>query len=376
MPASPPAPAVPTPSSMVTACPSPPYRSGCRARGLGGGGLSGRLRLAQVLAALRVRLGALAGLAATRRRGDSRGQLARGHQERGVRDHPVVGPDGEALGVPVAHQGLPGPRLGPAAALAQRLHQLGQLRRGGDVADEHPAGHQRPLDHVEGLPRGQHVQDDPVEAGLLALRDVADVQVPRRGAARRRTPRRCAGRSGRSRRAARTSAARPRCRRRAAASSSARRSRRRPRAPSRRGRCRPSRRSAPSPSGRSPGRRAAWTARSPTAAAAGPGTRCRHRRWSPRCRRAARSARRAPGCRGGCGTPCRAPASRCASGPWGRSAGPGRRAGTAPGARVSVPGWRGRRRRWRELRSRCHLPVGFEQLCQVRDVQNADDIFA
>ncbi|GAB3936802.1 hypothetical protein GCM10027614_13900 [Micromonospora vulcania] len=29
-----------------------------------------------------------------------------------------------------------------------------------------------------------------------------------------------------------------------------------------------------------------------------------------------------------------------------------------------------------ELRSRCHLPVGFEELRKVRDVQDADDIFA
>ena len=55
-------------------------------------------------------------------------QPARGDQERGVGDHPVVGPHRQPVGVPVAHQRLPGPRLGEAAALAQRLDQLGQLR--------------------------------------------------------------------------------------------------------------------------------------------------------------------------------------------------------------------------------------------------------
>ncbi len=78
-----------------------------------------------------------------------------GHEYQMLDDagHPdgKIGPHRQTVGVPVAHQRLPGPRLGPAAALTQRLDQLGQLRRGRHVTDEHPARDQGPVDHVEGL---------------------------------------------------------------------------------------------------------------------------------------------------------------------------------------------------------------------------------
>ena len=98
-------------------------------------------------------------------------------------DHRVARTDRQALHVPVAHQRLPGGRLGEAAVQADGLHEPGQLCRGRDVRADDAAGTQGAGRRLQTVPRGQHVEDHPV--GLLArrgqrLREVADREAPRR----------------------------------------------------------------------------------------------------------------------------------------------------------------------------------------------------
>ena len=142
------------------------------------------------------------------------------HEERGVALHAVVGAHREPDDVPGPHQALPGLGLGPALLLAQVLHQPGELRRGGDVADEHAAGHERLRDGVELLPRRQHVQHHPVDGlgDAVVGMDVGDAQGPVRRRLAEEAARRCAPRARRGRRAPRRRARCPRVRRRAAAS--------------------------------------------------------------------------------------------------------------------------------------------------------------
>jgi hypothetical protein len=97
--------------------------------------------------------------------------------------HPVLGADGEALEVPAPDHRLPRAGLGVSAVLAQRLGDPGQLRGRGDIADQDPAGHEGVRDDVEALPRGEHVEDDPVDAAGLdhageGVDEVADDDTP------------------------------------------------------------------------------------------------------------------------------------------------------------------------------------------------------
>src|SRR5450755_3806760 len=76
-----------------------------------------------------------------RRRGDPIRQPARGDEEPGVPDHPLLRPDRQPVHRPAAHQGLPRRWLVKPAVAAQRLHGPRQLRGGRHVAAEHPPGH-------------------------------------------------------------------------------------------------------------------------------------------------------------------------------------------------------------------------------------------
>ena len=80
--------------------------------------------------------------------------------------------------MPAALHALPGARLGPALLLAQRLHCPRQLRDGGDVDHQHPAGDKRLGDGVENLPRRQHVEHHAVHFRTGVVGDVGDDQVP------------------------------------------------------------------------------------------------------------------------------------------------------------------------------------------------------
>jgi hypothetical protein len=100
-----------------------------------------------------------------------------------VTDHLVAGTYGEALDVPVAHQRLPGLGLGEPAVEAHRLHEAGQLGRGGDVGAHDAARSQCAGGGVDALPGSQHVQDHPVVAlprGRELLGEVAEAQGPGR----------------------------------------------------------------------------------------------------------------------------------------------------------------------------------------------------
>jgi hypothetical protein len=88
--------------------------------------------------------------------------------------HPVLGPDGQPLEVPVADDGLPGVRLGEAAVVAHRLGDPGQLGGGRDVADEHPARQQRVGDDAEALPGREHVEHDTIDARRAQPTDGSD----------------------------------------------------------------------------------------------------------------------------------------------------------------------------------------------------------
>ena len=124
---------------------------------------------------------------------------------------------------------------------------------------------------------------------------------------------------------------RPSSRPPAAASRSARPTRPRPPPRGRRGRCRPCPRSGRRPWGRPRPRRAAWRARSRRAGGARRGTRRRRRRdGDPSARPISSSCVNGP-C--GCRTACRPRGRCCGDGPWGRSAGPGRRPGAGRGGR-------------------------------------------
>ena len=110
---------------------------------------------------------------------------SRRDEEPGVAVHAVLWPDGEALEVPAPHERLPGRGLGVAAVVAHRLGDPGQLGGGGDITDEHAAGRHRVPHRVEALPGGEHVQDDPVHAGVLdgvrqGFDEVADLDPPGR----------------------------------------------------------------------------------------------------------------------------------------------------------------------------------------------------
>ena len=99
--------------------------------------------------------------------------------------HPVLRPDGEPLEMPVAHERLPRVRLGEPAVVAQRLGDPGELGGRRDIADDHPAGQERVPDDAEALPRGEHVENDPVDGPGLdgpwqRLDEVADGHGPRR----------------------------------------------------------------------------------------------------------------------------------------------------------------------------------------------------
>ena len=219
-----------------------------------------------------------------------------------------------------------------------------------------------------GVSMSRMIRSKPVSA---QLGDVADVQRPGRARAAEERLDVAPGDRRRSPRAARTSAARP-VRRRppAAASRSARRSRRRPRAPWRRGRCRPSRRSARRPSGRSPGRRAAWTARSRTAAGAAPGRRCRRSEVTTLPSGSADQVVVRERRRGGCGTPCPAPATMVCIRPlgsvsWTRS--PGRNGPRCTGGSAEVHG----RRRFSAV-TVSSSGRGSSERDEVRDAQHAD----
>src|SRR6185369_14368893 len=78
-----------------------------------------------------------------------------GDQERRVTDHRVPRADRQALDVPVAHQRLPGLRLGEPAVYAHALDEARELGRGGDVRAHDAAGPQRPGRRLEAVPGRQ-----------------------------------------------------------------------------------------------------------------------------------------------------------------------------------------------------------------------------
>src|SRR5215471_17480667 len=97
------------------------------------------------------------------------GEPARRHQEAGVADHPVPGPDREPVHVPAPGERLPRGRLVEAALLPDRLDRPRQLRHGGDVAADHAAGDQHPRGGVNLLPGRHHVQHHTVERLAVTL---------------------------------------------------------------------------------------------------------------------------------------------------------------------------------------------------------------
>ena len=208
-------------------------------------------------------------------------------------DHPVVRPHREPVHVPAAVEGLPGGRLEEPAVRAQFLDHPRQLGRGGHVAADQPAGDEGARPRRRRSPRGEHVEDHPVEPAACRWRGVpgagggapfrysndsraagggqfaGDQPPPARGTSPKYFPRSPRAISAKSARASKDTSRRP-ARSRAAASRTARRSPRPPRAPGRRGRRRRRRGSAPRPSGRRSWRRASWRACSRRAAAAAP----------------------------------------------------------------------------------------------------------
>ncbi len=94
---------------------------------------------------------------------DALGHPAGGEQEAGVTDHPVVRADRQALEVPGADHRLERLRLGEPAVVAQVLGEPGQLGRRRHVRDEHAARGEGAGDGLDVLPRGEHVQHDPVD---------------------------------------------------------------------------------------------------------------------------------------------------------------------------------------------------------------------
>src|SRR5699024_11442653 len=97
----------------------------------------------------------------------------------GVPDHPAFGAHGEPLQVPAAHEVLPRFGFGPPPVVFQCLDDPGHLGRGGHVHAHDPAGHERVRSGVDVLPRGEHVEHDPVDARVFVsgcdVGDVADV---------------------------------------------------------------------------------------------------------------------------------------------------------------------------------------------------------
>ena len=110
----------------------------------GGFGLPGGVPLSgRIEASFRRRLDALPAqtrLLLVLAAADPVGEPPRGHQEAGVRDHPVVGTDREAVDVPAAVECLPGRGLEEPAVRPQFLDHARQLGRGRDVAADQPAG--------------------------------------------------------------------------------------------------------------------------------------------------------------------------------------------------------------------------------------------
>src|SRR5215475_2540754 len=135
---------------------------------------------------------ALSRPAAAGRGGHAVGEPPRRHQEAGVADHPVPGPDREPVHVPAADERLPGGRLVEAALFPDRLHGPRQLCHGGDIAADHAASGQRARGGADVLPGGHHVQHHAVERlvdlGILMLNGWAGVTLAR--------PARAAGGSG------------------------------------------------------------------------------------------------------------------------------------------------------------------------------------
>ena len=101
--------------------------------------------------------------------------------------HAVLGAHSEAVEVPLAAHILPGDWVYKTLGGAQILDETRHLGHGRDVAHEHAARNQRMGDGLDVLPRGKHVEHDPVNATFLGrpqhLVNVTNAQIPRRVAA-------------------------------------------------------------------------------------------------------------------------------------------------------------------------------------------------
>ena len=100
-----------------------------------------------------------------------------------MRDHAVVGADGEALDVPAADHRLVGVRLGEQPRAADVLRDATELRGGRDVADDDATGRERVGHDIHALPRSEHVEDDPIDGCRChrlrqRLAEVADDDLP------------------------------------------------------------------------------------------------------------------------------------------------------------------------------------------------------
>ena len=154
---------------------------------------------------------------------------AGGDQEAGVADHLVARADREPLDVPVAHQRLPGLRLGEPAVRAQRLDGPAELGGGGDVGADEAARGRAPRPPRRRTPTARACRGRPGRrAGSSSQRlgEVADGELPGRVLAAEELVDVAARRRRRTPRGARTTTRGRAARRRAAASRSAHRSRR------------------------------------------------------------------------------------------------------------------------------------------------------
>ena len=101
-------------------------------------------------------------------------------EETGVSRRPVCRADRQSLGVPRASGGLGGFRFGPAALGTQGLHHSPHLGGRRHVAAQQPAGYEHPSHCVDALPRGEHVEDRPVDGFRTDVGDeICHLKVPR-----------------------------------------------------------------------------------------------------------------------------------------------------------------------------------------------------
>ena len=78
-------------------------------------------------------------------------------------DHPVPGPEREAVRVPAAGEGLSRLWLVKTAMPADGFHRCRQLGHGGDVASQHASRRQSTGGSTDTIPGRQHVEHHPVE---------------------------------------------------------------------------------------------------------------------------------------------------------------------------------------------------------------------